>query len=104
MTLETGLCTTLNKGILIGPDDANTPKNLTPFLTPPVKDDEDSEEHSNLLKLVVQEKYEQEDLVLLTKMHITIPFKTQDLKHHVRNLAGIVGRCFRCDSMICVRL
>ena len=55
MTLEPGMCISLNKGILVSPDDVNTPKNLTPFLTPPVKDDEDFEEIENLLKLAVKE-------------------------------------------------
>ena len=42
MSLELGFCTALNKGILVSPDDASTPKNFTLFLTPPVGDsDED---------------------------------------------------------------
>ena len=103
-TLELELCTALDKGILVSPDDANIPKNLTLFLTPPLKNDEDSEEISNLLKLAVQEKCEQEELILLTKMNITIPLKTQDLKHRMRNFVGIFGRYFVSDSMMYINL
>ena len=59
MTLEPRFCTALNKGIFVSPDDSSMPKNFTPFLTPPVKDDEDIEESINLLKLAVQEEYDQ---------------------------------------------
>ena len=75
------------------------PKNFTAFLTPPVNDDEDAEENANLLKLAVQEKYDRSDLILLTKMDITIPMKTQELRHHVKNYAGVAGRTFGKDSV-----
>ena len=100
MTLEPGFCTALNKGIFVSPDDSSMPKNFTPFLTPPIKDDEDIEESTNLLKLAVQEKYDQQDLVLLTKMDIAIPMQTQELKHQVKNIAGLAGRCFGDSSIL----
>ena len=93
MQFATGFCTALNKGILTCPDDASTPKNFTPFLTPPVDDDADVEENANLLKMAVQDKFEAEDLILLTRMDITIPMKTQELKHHIKNFAACAGRC-----------
>ena len=100
MRLEPGFCTAINKGILVCPDDTQTPKNLTPFLTPPANDDDDDEENANLLKMAVQEKYDSKDLRLLTKMDISIPMKTADLKHHVKNFKGCVGRIFGQSSMI----
>ena len=99
MALEPGFCTALNKGIFVSPDDASIPKKITPFLTPPVKDDEDVEENSHLLKLAVQEKYDAQDLILLTNMEISIPLRTQDLKHHIRNITGLTGRCFGDNSL-----
>ena len=51
MQFATGFCTALNKGILTCPGDASTPKNFTPFLTPPVDDDIDGEENAILLKM-----------------------------------------------------
>jgi len=99
MCLEPGFCTALNKGMFVCPDDVDTPKNFTAFLTPPVNDDEDAEENANLLKLAVQEKYDSSDLILLTKMDITIPMKTQELRHHVKNYAGVAGRTFGKDSV-----
>ena len=82
------------------PDDTQTPKNLTPFLTPPTNDDDDEEENANLLKMAVQEKYDSKDLRLLTKMDISIPMKTSDLKHHIKIFKGCVGRIFGQSSMI----
>ena len=43
MSLEPGFCTALNKGMLVCPDDASTPKNFTCFLTPPIGDEDDEE-------------------------------------------------------------
>ena len=62
------------------------------------------EENLYLLKLAVQEKYDAQDLILLTKMEISIPLKTQDLKHHMRNIAGLAGRCFGDNSLIYQKL
>lgn len=56
MALATEFCTALNKGILTCPDNAYTPKNFTPFLTPTVDDNTDIEENANLLKMAVQDK------------------------------------------------
>ena len=52
-----------------------TPKHFTLFLTPPVGNDEEDEEHVNLLKLAVQEQFDEKDLVLLTKIDVAIPMK-----------------------------
>ena len=41
MTLEPGLYTALNKGILVSSDDSSMPKSFTILLTPPVKDHKD---------------------------------------------------------------
>ena len=104
IALETGFCTALNKGILACPNDNKTPKNFTPFLTPPVKDGDEEESGANLLKLACQEKYESSDLHLLTKMDATIPMKTQDLRHHLKNYAACAGRCFGQMSLIFLNL
>ena len=52
-SLEPGFCTPPNKGMLVCLDDVSTPNNFIPFLTPPVNDDDDADENSNLLKLAV---------------------------------------------------
>ena len=68
MSLEPGFCTALNKGILVFPDDASTSKKFTVFLPPPVNDDDEEEENANLLKMAIQEKLDNKDLKLLTKI------------------------------------
>ena len=89
MSLEPEFCTALNKGILFFPDDASTPKMFTVFLTPPVNDDDEEEENTNLLKMAIQEKIDNKDLKLLTKMDVTIPMKTSELRHHVKILEAV---------------
>ena len=98
--LEPGLCSALNKGILIHADDTTAPKHFTPFLTPPISDDEDVAENNDLLKLAVQTKYSENDVSLLTKMDVSIPMKTQELKHQVKNIAGLTARCLGSDSLL----
>jgi hypothetical protein len=99
MSLETGFCSALNKGILVCPDDTQAPKNFSPFLTPPVRDNTEEEEKSNLLKLAIQEKFEQSDRALLTKMEVAIPLTTLDLRHHLKNFTGLVGRVLGQGSL-----
>ena len=91
---EPGLCSAINKGILVHADDGSAPKNFTAFLVPPVSDDDDLEENTNLLRLAVQDKFSDRDVTLLTKQEITLPMKTQELRHHLKNIAGLAGRCF----------
>ena len=98
MVLEPGICTALNKGILACGGDV--PKNFTPFLLPPAKDNDTHETSSDLLKLAVQEKFDNKDLVLMTKMDVTIPMCTQDLRIHIKNTAGLAGRCLGQDSTL----
>ena len=100
MAIEPGLCTALNKGILVSIDDGSAPRNLTPFFTPPLKDDEERTHDGTTLSLAVKEKFEDRDVSLLTKMDITIPFNTQDLRHHVKNYAALLARCFGEDSRV----
>ena len=98
--LEPGLCSALNKGIIVHPNDASAPKHFSVFLTPPIILGGEKAENSNLLKLAVQSKYSEEDVVLLTKMDISVPMKAQDLRQQVRNIAGLAGRVFGRDSML----
>ena len=98
MSLEPGFCTALNKGILVSPDDASTPKNFNPVLTLPVSDDDEDEENANLFKLAAQNKFDEKDLVLLTKMDVTIPMKVAYLKHHFNNYSGCAGRIIGKNS------
>ena len=100
VSFEPGFCTAINKGMLISPNDTATPKNFTPFFTPPMKDDVEEEQNANLLKLAVQEKYDNRDLELLTKMEVTIPMCPQELRHHVRNITAVAGRCMGEHSLI----
>ena len=81
------------------PNDASTPKHFSVFLTPPVTIGE-NKENSDLLKLAVQSKYSDEDVTLLTKMEIVVPVKTQDLRQHVKNIAGLAAICFGKESML----
>ena len=98
-SLEPGFCMALNKGMLVCSDNVTTPKNFNEFLTPPVNNEDDVEDNAHLLNPVVQEKYDNDDLLLLTKMDITILTKTTDLKHQVENITGCAGRCLGEDSM-----
>ena len=82
----------MNKGILVFPDDASTPKKFTVFLTPPVNDDDEEDKNANLFKMEIQEKLDNKDLKLLTKMEVTIPMKTSELRHHGKNFRGCAGR------------
>ena len=99
MKFSTGFCRAINKVILVCPDDISTPKNFTPFLTPPVYDNAEVEDNAHILKMAVQDKFEAEDLILLKHMDITIPMKTQDLKHHIKNFAACAGRYLGQRSM-----
>ena len=99
MKFSTGFCRAINKVILVCPDDISTPKNFTPFLTPPVYDNAEVEDNAHILKMAVQDKFEAEDLILLTRMYITIPMKTQELKHHIKNFAVCAGRCLGQQSI-----
>ena len=70
----------------------------------PINDDEEIIDNGNLLKLAVQEKYDSQDVVLLSRMEISIPMKNKDIKHHVKSLTGLSGRCFSQSSVIHNRL
>ena len=98
--LEPGFSLAINKGIFVHSDNSLSPKQFTPFLTPPVSDHHDLAENGDLLKLAVQDKFNNKDLVLLTKMSITIPLKTQDLKHHFKKIAVLSGLCLGSDSLL----
>ena len=104
ISLEPGFCTALNKGIMLSPDDGSTPKDFTPFLTPPVGDDEEDEENTNLLKLVTQEQFDEKDLALLTKMDVTIPINVYCVKHHIKNYFGCTGRALGEHSVALMSL
>ena len=65
-----------------------------------MKNIEEEEQNTNLLKLEVQDKYDRTDLALLTKMSVTIPMTAQDLMHQLRNLAAVAGRCLGQDSIV----
>ena len=92
ISLEPGFCTVLSKLILIYQDDTSTLKNFTIFLTPPVNDGDEEEENANFLKTAIQEKLDNKDLRLLTKMEVTITMKTSELRHHIKKYRGCVGR------------
>lgn len=98
--LEPGFCSAINKGIFVHADDATAPKHFTSFLTPPISEEDDKWENKDLLKLAVQTKFSEDDVTLLTKMDISIPMKSQDLKYHMKNIAGLAGRCFGADSLL----
>ena len=98
--LEPGLCSSLNKGIFIHADDTTAPKHFTPFLTPPISDDEEVAKNNNLLKLALQTKYSDNDVSLLTKMDVSILMKTQELKHQMKNIAGLSDRCLGSSSLL----
>jgi hypothetical protein len=97
---EPGFCTALNKGMFICPDGTGPPSNFTPFLMPPMADDDDEEQNAYLLKLAVQEKYDSTDIELLTKMEVSIPMKSQELRHYLKNTAEVAGRCIGSDSIL----
>ena len=72
---------------------------FTVFLTPHINDDDEEEENANLLKMVIQEKLDNKDLKLLTKMEVTIPMKTSELRHHVKKIRGCAGRLLGQKSL-----
>ena len=92
--VEPGLCSAINKGTFVHRDDGTTPRHFTCFLTPPISDEEDKIYNSDLLKLVVQTKYSDKDVSVLTKMDLSIPMNSRDLGHHVRNWARLAELCF----------
>ena len=60
-------------------NDSSAPKYFSPFLTPPISDEDDRLENNDLLKLAVQTKFSVRDVSHLTKMDISIPMRSQDL-------------------------
>ena len=50
--------------------------------------------------MAMQEKLNNTDIQLLTKMEVKIPSKAQDIKYHIKNFAGITGRCFGEESLL----
>ena len=94
VSFEPGLCSAINKGIMVHADDGSLPKNYSCFLTPPMKDDIDVEESNAILKLAVQSKYTEDDVTPLTKMQISILMNVQDLRQHVKNISGLTKKCF----------
>ena len=91
VSFEPCFCTALNKGMFLCPDGVGPPPNFTPFLMPPMADNKDKEQNANLLKLAVQEKYDSTDVELLTKMDVSIPMKSQELRHYFKNIAEVAG-------------
>ena len=69
------------------------------FLAPPVNDDDEVEENANRIKMAIQKKLDNKDLRLLTKMDITIPMKTSELRYHVKNYRGCAGRLLGQKSL-----
>ena len=68
--LKPGLCSAVNKRVFMNTDDTSAPKYSNSFFTHPVSDDDDTAENNYILKLAVQTKYSDTDVILLTKMHI----------------------------------
>ena len=104
LAIVIGLCTAVQKGILINPDDSGVPTNLSPFLTPPLSDDEDELLNHNNLQLALKEKLDAADVTLLTKMEVVIPMTVEQLRHHIKNFSGIVGRLIGQDSQLYTNL
>ena len=104
MDIELGLCSTLNKGIINNSDNWSLPINFTAFLTPPKSDEDEVEGNGNLWKLALQEKLNTQVVNILTQMNVSIPMKTDSLKHHIKNYAGSAGRLFGQHSMLYTRL
>ena len=98
--LESGFCSAINKEIFVHTYNVTAPKYFICFLTPQISDDKEALENNELLKLAVQTKYSDTDITLLTKMHILIHMKTQDMCHHVKNIAGLAGRCLGWEYLL----
>ena len=92
--VEPGLCSAINKGIFVHADDGTMPRHFTGFLTPPISDEEDKVQNSDLLRVAVQTKFSDRDVTVLTKMDVSVPMNTRDLEHHVKNWSGLAGLCF----------
>ena len=100
VSFEPGLCSAINKGIFVHSDNSSSPKNFSPFLTPPVNDDARANEHNNILKLAVQTKYRDHDVDLLTKMEVPIPMDTQELCNHLKNFTGLARQVIGAKSIL----
>ena len=72
--------------MLVFPDGIVTPENFTAFLTSPVNIEDDDDNNTNLLKLAIREKFDNSDLLLFTKMEVTISMGTTDLKYCVKTM------------------
>ena len=93
MMLEPGFCSAISKHIFVHSDDSLSPKCFIPFLNPPVSDHHDLVENGDLLRLDVHDKFNKKDLILLTKMNITILLKTQDLINHMKHIPVLASLC-----------
>ena len=99
--IQTGICTALMKGF-ITPIDPKMPSNLTPFGTYAALSSTSNLDTKALLKFAMKqnyERFEKEDLDLLTSMEITIP-KTFHVFHHMlRNMQFLCQYLAGLDSL-----
>ena len=49
--------------------------------------------------MAIQEKLDNKDLCLLTKMEVTIPMRTPELRYRVKNYKGCIGRLLGQNPM-----
>lgn len=102
--IQTGICTALMKGF-VTPIDPKTPSNLTPFGTYATLSATGNMDSKALLKFAMKQNYERfdkEDLDLLTSMEITIP-KTFHVFHHMlRNMHFLCQYLAGPDSLAAV--
>lgn len=48
----------------------------------------------------MKKKYSDHDVDLLTKMEVTIPMNTQELRNHIKNFAGLAGHVIGAKSLL----
>ena len=84
--IQPGICTALNKGLIIGTD-YKSPTNLTPFGT--YSTSTGGLSAKSLLKFAMKEnfeRYDKDELELLTSLEITIPKSYHVFQHMLRNM------------------
>ena len=102
MSISTGLCSALNKGIILSGDNESHPKNLTPFLTPSATSGNAST-NADLTRLILQSEdgnLSSEDIKTLTQQVLSIPWGVHELHHCIWNCADIISVIFGEDSKL----
>ena len=108
MNLSVGLCTSLNKGLILSNPTPHHINNLSPLFTPPSHstssiDYGHDNNNQNLLESAVQASdgngLARDEVIKQTKQTILVPRNIHDLRQHVKNFAFVLGEYFGKESV-----